>query len=95
LGSTLERISGLKYAACRLRLTARGYHRVLKVARTLAHLKGVAEVKRIHIAEALFYRRIVPARGGEGACVKCGTVPNRCGTLRPERETMTSVSILG
>ena len=53
---------GIK-AAGLLRLTARGYHRVLKVARTLADLEGAPDVKRIHIAEALSYRRISPARG--------------------------------
>ncbi len=43
--------------ACeKLRLTARGYHRTLKVARTLADLDNCDEVRRIHIAEALSYR---------------------------------------
>ena len=41
-----------------LRLSARGYHRVLKVARTLADLDRADGVARIHIAEALSYRRI-------------------------------------
>ncbi|HEX9771217.1 MAG TPA: ATP-binding protein, partial [Kiloniellales bacterium] len=50
-------------AAGRLKLTARGYHRVLKVARTLADLEDAPDVKRIHIAEALSYRRIAPGRG--------------------------------
>jgi magnesium chelatase family protein len=45
-----------------MRLSARGYHRVLRVARTLADLDGSASVKRIHIAEALSYRRMVPGR---------------------------------
>ncbi len=46
----------------RLRLSARGYHRVLKVGRTLADLDGSGGVGRIHIAEALSYRRILLAR---------------------------------
>ena len=44
-------------AATRMRLSARGYHRVLRVARTLADLDGAEGVARIHIAEALSYRR--------------------------------------
>jgi magnesium chelatase family protein len=45
-------------AAERLRLSARGYHRVLRVARTLADLEGSSGVGRRHIAEALSYRRL-------------------------------------
>lgn len=47
-------------AATRMKLTARGYHRVLRVARTLADLDGAPHVTRIHIAEALGYRRAAP-----------------------------------
>jgi magnesium chelatase family protein len=39
-----------------MRLSARGYHRVLRVARTLADLDGVDKVGRVHLAEALSYR---------------------------------------
>ncbi len=49
-------------AADALNLSARGYHRVLKLARTLADLDACADVGRIHIAEALAYRRIGPKR---------------------------------
>ena len=44
-------------AAETLGLTARGYHRVLKLARTLADLAGSETVHRLHIAEALSLRR--------------------------------------
>jgi magnesium chelatase family protein len=54
----------LARAAERLRLSARGYHRVLRVARTLADLEGAPVVARRHIAEALSYRRMkVPPEG--------------------------------
>jgi magnesium chelatase family protein len=43
-------------AADAMRLTARGYHRVLRVARTLADLDGADKVGRLHLAEALSYR---------------------------------------
>jgi magnesium chelatase family protein len=46
----------IRDAADRMRLTARGFHRVLKLARTLADLDESPEVRRIHIAEALSYR---------------------------------------
>ena len=45
-------------AAEKLRLSARGYHRVLRVARTLADLEGTSTVGRRHVAEALSYRRV-------------------------------------
>jgi magnesium chelatase family protein len=46
----------LRQAAERMRLSARGYHRVLKLARTLADLDGGGPVRRLHLAEALSYR---------------------------------------
>jgi magnesium chelatase family protein len=48
----------LQDAAEALRLSARGFHRVLKLARTLADLDGIEQVARIHVAEALSYRAL-------------------------------------
>ncbi len=47
----------LAQAAEAMRLSARGYHRVLRVARTIADLAGAEAINRIHVAEALSYRR--------------------------------------
>jgi magnesium chelatase family protein len=46
----------LSDAAEKMKFSARAYHRVLKVARTLADLDGAARVGRIHLAEAISYR---------------------------------------
>ena len=50
----------LTQAAETLRLSARGYTRVLRVSRTIADLAGSDGVARIHVAEALSYRRRAP-----------------------------------
>jgi len=42
-------------------LTARGWTRTLRLARTIADLEGSASVRRVHVAEALIYRRVAPA----------------------------------
>ncbi len=56
----------LTRAAETMSLSARGYYRVLKVARTIADLDGSPAVRRVHVAEALSYR-YRPAGVGEGA----------------------------
>jgi len=69
-GEMLEKIAPLSpegqemmaKAVDRLRLTARGYHRVLRVARTIADLDGVDQLESGHLAEALSFR-LRPLRG--------------------------------
>ena len=47
----------LKQAISKLSLSARAYHRILKVARTIADLAGAQRVGAPHVAEAIQYRR--------------------------------------
>jgi magnesium chelatase family protein len=54
--------SVLKQAISRLGLSARAYHRVLKVARTIADLAAVPTLAATHVAEAIQYRRFDRAR---------------------------------
>lgn len=65
-GELLERIALcdepahglLRRAAHQLALSARGYHRVLRVARTIADLDGSETIRKPHIAEAVAFRRV-------------------------------------
>ena len=47
----------LAQAMARWSLSARGYHRVLKVARTIADVAGSDDLEAAHVAEAIGYRR--------------------------------------
>jgi magnesium chelatase family protein len=59
----------LAKAAEQLALSARAYHRVLKVSRTIADLDGAGSVARVHAAEALTYRYrpAIPAMPRQGS----------------------------
>jgi magnesium chelatase family protein len=67
-GALLERVATpdepgrrlLAQAAEAMRLSARGYTRILRVARTIADMAGSEGVGRLHVAEALSYRRQAP-----------------------------------
>ncbi|MFK4874240.1 YifB family Mg chelatase-like AAA ATPase [Novosphingobium sp. ZW T3_23] len=50
----------LMQAAETMRLSARGYTRILRTSRTIADLAGAERISRIHVAEALSYRRRPP-----------------------------------
>ncbi|KAA3638766.1 MAG: hypothetical protein DWP95_11920, partial [Proteobacteria bacterium] len=46
----------LEHVVERLRLSARAYHRIIKVSRTIADLKQAADVNQRHLSEAVAYR---------------------------------------
>ena len=51
-----QSIDLLRQAVTQMHLSARGYHRILKLARTIADLGGVDDIATEHVAEALQYR---------------------------------------
>jgi magnesium chelatase family protein len=67
-GDWLETIADLEASARALLsraaeaggLSARGWTRTLRLARTIADLEGVEAIRRVHVAEALIYRRVAP-----------------------------------
>jgi magnesium chelatase family protein len=56
LGERSEQL--LKLAMGRLGLSARAYHRIIKIARTIADLAGEADIQPTHVAEAIQYRTL-------------------------------------
>jgi magnesium chelatase family protein len=48
----------LKFAMSDMKLSARAYDRILKVARTIADLEGSENIKTSHLTEAIGYRRL-------------------------------------
>jgi magnesium chelatase family protein len=48
----------LQQAMEKLRLSARAYHRILKLARTLADMDALATIKTTHLTEAITYRKL-------------------------------------
>ena len=59
---TRPAVGWMKAAMQQLNLSARGYHRILKLSRTLADIAGAERIATAHLAEALQYR----PRRGEG-----------------------------
>ncbi|HSO42181.1 MAG TPA: hypothetical protein VLR47_04980 [Rhodospirillales bacterium] len=76
-GSNLWQWRGSQWPACSLQARSFGgsgtaSSRWLKVARTLADLDGSDAVRRLHIAEALAYRRVIPGRQSHRAVAAAG-----------------------
>lgn len=60
-----ECVEMLRTAMTRLQLSARAYDRILRVARTIADLEGVTEIRTHHLAEAIGYRNLDRGNWGE------------------------------
>jgi magnesium chelatase family protein len=58
-------------------LTARGWTRTLRLARTIADLEGGGPVRRVHVAEALIYRRVAPTPPPAAFSAEAGVAERR------------------
>ncbi len=58
-------------------LTARGWTRTLRLARTIADLEGGGPVRRVHVAEALIYRRVAPSPTPAAFSAEAGVAERR------------------
>jgi magnesium chelatase family protein len=67
-------------------LTARGWTRTLRLARTIADLEGAGPVRRVHVAEALIYRRVAPVGDGVAEATAAWTPEHRTSStaIRPK-----------
>ncbi len=65
----------LRQAVARLGLSARAYHRVLKISRTIADLDGAAEIGVAHVGEAIQYRTLDRRRAPEAGPAQGAAVP--------------------
>jgi magnesium chelatase family protein len=59
-----EEQSLMRAAMNQLNLSARAYHRILKLARTIADLAGCEEIQSVQLAEALYASRSSQVEGG-------------------------------
>jgi magnesium chelatase family protein len=77
-----EALRLLRQASVRLGLTARGFHRALRVARTIADLDAAERVERAHVAEALQFRQLSCGSGATSGGPPC-TPDETFSTWRP------------
>ena len=76
----------MRSAMAQLQLSARAYHRILKLARTIADLAGSEEIGPAHLAEALQYRpKLWTSRSGSIWALRRAKRPRRRARRPPSR----------